>query len=101
MRVFDCVVLDWWGQMGLLERRFRACEGMPEVTHVICEVAPAWFPDSDLAARWRGRWNHVKVEEHEITGDRQECLREHLLHACNGGPGDRIMFSDMREIPEV
>jgi hypothetical protein len=97
VRVFDCVILSHWGEMALLEKRFRACEGMPEVTHVICEAEPAVFPDSDLAARWRGRWNYVKVEAREITGNREECLREFLLHGFNGEPGDLIVFSDIRD----
>ena len=46
----------------------------------------AVFPDSDLAGRWRGRWNHVKVEEHEITGDRRECLG---ISCCTGSTGTR------------
>lgn len=99
MRVFDCVILDWWGEMGLLEKRFTACQDNPDVTHVICEAAPAVFPGSDLAARWRGRWNHVKVEEHEITGDRQECLRDFLMQGVNGDPDDLILFSGMKDIP--
>lgn len=97
MRIFDCVILSYWGEMNLLEKRFLAYQGNPDVTHVICEVAPAIFPGSDLAARWRGRWNHVKVEEHEITGDRQECLQYYLRSTCNGGPGDVIRFSGIGE----
>ena len=75
-RIFDCVVLAHWGELGLLEKRFQAYQGNPDVTHVICECAadpdgnpkPAVFKDSDLAARFHGRWNHVKVEAHEISG---------------------------------
>ena len=94
MRIFDCVILSYWGEMRLLEKRFT---DDPDVTVVICEVAPAVFPGSELALRMRGKWNHVLVEEDEITGDRQACLQYHLRNACNGGPGDRIVFSDIRE----
>lgn len=97
-RIFDCVILSYWGEMGLLEKRFQAYRDNPDVTHVICEVTPAVFPGSDLAERWRGRWNHVRVEPHEITGDRGECLRGYLRGACNGESGDRIIFSDIREV---
>ena len=98
-RIFDCVILSHWGEMGLLEKRFTACQDNPDVTHVICEAAPACFPDSDLAARWRGRWNHVKVEAHEITGDRDASLRDYLLQGINGDPDDLVMFSSMRDLP--
>jgi hypothetical protein len=113
MRIFDCVILAHWGEMNLLESRFRAYEGNPDVTHVICECAadldgnpkPAVFKDSDLAARWHGRWNHVKVEAHEISGatpgEREHSLREYLLHGFTGGPDDLVMFSDIRNVPEV
>jgi hypothetical protein len=113
MRIFDCVILAQWGEMGLLEKRFQAYEGNPDVTHVICEALagpdgnpkPAVFRDSDLAARWHGRWNHVKVEAHEISGatpaERESSLREYLLHAFTGEPDDLIMVSDIREIPAV
>lgn len=108
-RVFDCVILAHWGEMGLLEARFRACQGNPDVTHVICECTAdpdgnpkaAVFPDSDLAGRWRGRWNYVKVEAHEITGEWGPSLREFLRHGLNGNPDDLVVFSDIRDIPEV
>ena len=102
-RIFDCVILAHWGELGLLEKRFQAYQDNPDVTHVICECAadpdgnpkPARFKDSELAARFHGRWNHVKVEAHEITGqtpaEREECLREYLLHGFTGEPDDLIM----------
>lgn len=105
MRVFDCVILHHWGEMGLLEKRFQAYQDNPDVTHVICETEPAVFKDSDLAGQWHGRWTHVKVEAHEITGstpaEREASLREYLLHGFSGGPDDLIMFSDIRVIPEM
>ena len=109
MRVFDCVILSWWGEMDLLEKRFQAYQDNPDVTHVICEAGPGVFKDGDLeselAGRWRGRWNHVKVEAHEITGntpaEREASLREHLLHGFNGDPDDLIMFSDIKDIPDM
>jgi hypothetical protein len=117
-RIFDCVILSHWGEMSLLEKRFQAYQDNPDVTHVICECAadpdgnprPACFKDgdllvSDLAARWHGRWNHVKVEAHEITGStpagREACLREYLLHGFSGDPDDLIMFSDIRVVPQM
>ena len=113
MRIFDCVILAGWGELGLLEKRFEAYQENPDVTHVICECAagtdgnpkPVHFKDSEVAERWHGRWTHVKVEAHEITGhtsaERGECLREYLLHGFSGGPDDLIMFSDIRVIPET
>lgn len=117
MRVFDCVILAHRGEMGLLEQRFQAYQDNPDVTHVILEAAAGLdgnpkavvFRDGDtecdLAARFRGRWNHVRVEAHEITGntpaEREACLREFLLHGFSGEPDDLIMFSDIRDIPDV
>ena len=112
-RIFDFVILSHWGELGLLEKRFQAYQDNPDVTHVICECAagpggnpkPAVFKDSELADRWRGRWNHVRVEAHEVAGqtsaEREECLREYLLHGFTGTEDDLIMFSDIRVIPEV
>jgi hypothetical protein len=112
-RIFDCVVLSDWGELGLLEKRFQAYQGIPEVTHVICECAagpdgnpkPLHFTASETAARWHGRWNHVRVEAHEITGttpaERERSLREYLLHGFTGEPGDLIMLGDIRVIPET
>ena len=95
MRIFDCVILSHWGEMGLLEKRFLAYKGHPEVTHVICERKPGCFLGSALADAWRGRWNHVGVEADE--GD----LRDHLSEGCNGEPDDMVLVSDMRTIPEI
>ena len=112
-RIFDCVILAHWGELGLLEKRFQAYQENPDVTHVICECAadpegnpkPVHFKDSEVAERWHGRWTHVKVEAHEITGqtsaEREECLREYLLHGFSGDPDDLIVFSDIRVIPET
>jgi hypothetical protein len=112
MRIFDCVILSWWGEMGLLEKRFQAFKDNPDVTHVICEAAagpdgkmkPVLFPDSELATAWRGRWNHVRVEPWEIRGktpqERESCLREYLLHGFNGEPDDLIMIHGIGDIPD-
>ena len=112
-RIFDCVILAHWGELGLLEKRFQAYQDNPDVTHVVCECAadpdgnpkPAVFKDSEMAARFHGRWNHVKVEAHEVTGstreERERSLREYLLHGFTGDPDDLIMVSDIRVIPEV
>lgn len=112
MRVFDCVILSHWGEMSLLEKRFLAYRDHPEVTHVICEGAAdpdgnpkaVVFCDSDLAGRHRGRWNHVRVEAHEIAGEtpgeRERSLRGYVLNGFNGEPDDLVMFSDIRVIPE-
>lgn len=96
MRIFDCVILSHWGEMGLLEKRFEVHKDDPRITHVIAEMAPGVFKDSDLAGAWRGKWNHVLVREDEITGDREACLRDFLLHGVNGDPDDVIRFSDVK-----
>lgn len=112
-RIYDCVILAHWGEMGLLEHRFQACQDNPDVTHVILEAAadpdgnpkPVHFKDSDLAGQWHGRWTHVTVEADEITGttpqEREACLREYLLHGFSGGPDDLIMVSGIRDTPDV
>lgn len=111
-RIFDCVILSHWGELGLLRRRFLAYRNNPDVIHVICECGadaggnpkPVHFRDSELADEFRGKWNHVKVEAGEITGstkeERESCLRKFLLHGVNGEPGDRIMLTDIRDIPD-
>lgn len=113
MRIFDCVILSHWGELGLLEKRFRAYQDNPDVTHVICECTaspdgnpkPVHFTGSALAREWHGKWNHIRVEAHEITGttpeERQSSLREFLLRGFTGEPGDLILFSGIRDTPPV
>jgi hypothetical protein len=98
-RVFDCVILD--NELGILETRFRAYQDIPEVTHVIVEAAPACFPESGLAFSWRGRWNHVRVEEDEIPrmASRKKTLQQYMMTGINGEPGDIIMHTEIDEIP--
>jgi hypothetical protein len=109
-RIFDCLLLG--GELDLLEARFREMEGIPEVTHVICE-APADFSGNpkrlhfrenrDRFAPWHGRFNHVQVEAGEIAGglppERKDSLRDWLSQGINGGPEDIVMVSNPDEIP--
>lgn len=98
-RIFDCVILSYWGEMGLLEKRFEAYKDDPRVTHVIAEMEPGVFTGSDLAGQWRGRWNHVLVRKDEITGNREACLRDFLVHGLNGDEDDMIRFGDIKDVP--
>lgn len=103
------MILHWWGEMGLLEKRFRDYADDPDITHVICEAETdldgnrkaVVFMNSILAGQWRGRWNHVLVRAHEMTGDtreeREECLRGYLRQGVNGNPDSVIRFGDIRE----
>jgi hypothetical protein len=112
-RIFDCVILSHWGELDLLAKRFTAYKDNPDVTHVICECAadldgnpkPLHFKDSRLAREWHGKWTHIRVEAHEVTGnsreEREASLKEFLLHGFTGGPDDLIMFTGIRDIPET
>jgi hypothetical protein len=113
MRVFDCIVFT--DELGALRDRMRALQDIPEVTHVICE-APVdyqgeskglyfWENRNGFYAKWHGRWNHVRVEPHEISGntpeERERSLRGYLPHGFHGDPeNDVILYGDLREIPD-
>ena len=110
MRVFDCVILN--GELDMLQARFREYEDIPEVIHVIAEAAadyagnpkPLHFIQSPLAGQWRGKWNHIRVEAHELPEDasprdRKNALREYLAQGVNGDPDDIVLHGGMDEFP--
>ena len=98
---------------------------MPDlpVVHVIAEAPvtydgkpkPLWFwenayenEDGSPArfARWHGRWNHVRVEPHELpplpradAKARKDALREYLAHAVTADPDDIVLHGGIDEIP--
>jgi hypothetical protein len=102
-RVFDCLILERESDLSLIETRFREYADIPGVTHVICEVAPGIFKDSDLAVRTRGRWNHVTVEECELSTSslvsREKMLRDFMLQGINGSPGDIALLEGTDSLP--
>jgi phage gp37-like protein len=111
-RVFDCVILENEEQLSLLEARFCELEGIPEVTHVICEAEAdhqgnpkgMFFLDDPRFGEWRGRWNHVAVRAGELPSDcdprgRKDALRDYLAHGFNGEPADTVMHGNIDEIP--
>jgi hypothetical protein len=112
-RVYDCIVLAD-DQLDVLEARMEALEGVPGLVHIVCESPvthdgepkPLHFQLEryNRFSRFRGRWNHVVVEPHEITGsnpqEREESLREYLLHGFHGDPHDILFFGEMDIIPD-
>jgi hypothetical protein len=111
-RIFDAFVLN--DELGILETRFADLASVPGLVHVICE-APVTFRGSPKPlhfweardtrfACWRGRWNHVRVEAHEMGGRtpaaREAAQREYLLHGITGEPGDIIVYGDVADIPD-
>jgi hypothetical protein len=109
------VILDH--ELEFLEKRFRALEHIPEVTHVIAEAPvdhhgqpkPAHFQEDrdredSRFAPWHGRWTHVLVGAHELPADtpaeREAALRDYLAHGLSGGPGDVILHGPVTEIPD-
>lgn len=113
MRIFDCIVFT--DELGALRDRMKALEGIPEVTHVICEAPvyldgnpkPLYFWENRLGFfyPWYGRWNHVRVEADEISGntpaERQDSLRSFLADGINGDPDDIILDGDLARIPDI
>ncbi len=111
MRVFDCVIITSDSDLQLLEVRFTEFENL-NVTHVICEAEvtfdktpkPLHFAESNLWEKYRGRWNHVRVEARELPEDapareKKNALREYLARAVNGDPGDIVLHGGVDEIP--
>jgi hypothetical protein len=117
-RIFDCVMVTQPGDLDLLEARFTEFAGLP-VVHVVAEGAadhqgnpkPLHFADTrDLRdgprERWRGRWNHVRVEAHELPQnagprERKDALREYLAHAVTAEPDDIVMHGAIDELPSA
>jgi Glycosyltransferase family 17 len=114
MRAWDCVVISAESDLDLLEARFTEYQDLP-VVHVIAEAAadyqgspkPLHFLDAAYQERfwpWHGRWNHVRVEAHELPADasaeiREAALRDYLSHAVAAEPDDIILHGDADEIP--
>jgi hypothetical protein len=110
LRVFDCIILH--DELDLLEARFRAYQDIPEVTHVICEATvdekgnpkPLHFQENrdNRFLPYRGRWNHVTVEAHELSSGISygSSLKNYLTHGINGEPGD-IILQELDTIPPV
>lgn len=110
-RIYDCIMLN--AELDQLEARMEALEGVPGLVHIICEASvdyhgnpkPLHFRDSrdTRFARWRGRWNHVIAEPHEITGNTPEeheaSQREYLLHGFHGDPQDILFYADLEYTP--
>src|SRR5215475_15630841 len=81
-RAWDTVIVASEADLDLLEARFTEYQDL-DVTHVIAEATvdwqgnpkPLWFwenayQDEDGTPqrfwKWHGRWNHVRVEAHEL-----------------------------------
>lgn len=109
-RVFDTVIVASEADLDLLEARFTEYAGLP-VTLVVAEAPvdcqgnpkPLHFADSPLWDRWHGRWNHVRVEPHELPqGDakaRKDALRDYLAHGVAAEPDDIVLHGAVDEIP--
>jgi hypothetical protein len=118
-RIYDAVIVASAADLDLLEARFTEFAGLP-VTHVIAEC-PAdyqgnpkplhFLPDPrnppPLAARWHGRWNHVRVEPHELppldkgTKARKDAFRDYLAHGTAAEPDDIVLHGSVDEIPSA
>ena len=119
LRVWDAVIVASEADLNLLEARFTEMANLP-VVHVIAESPvdcqgnpkPLWFwenayQNSDGSparfASWYGRWNHVRVEPHELpSGDpkaRKDALRDYLAHAVTAEPDDIVLHGAIDEIP--
>ena len=111
LRIFDTVLITRRGDLDLLEARFREFEDLP-VVHVICEATadldgspkPLHFAESSLWQGWHGKWNHVRVEAHEIPAnapprERKNALREYLAHGVAAEPDEIVMHGNVDEIP--
>jgi len=111
MRVFDCVIVSSETDLQLLEARFTEFENL-DVVHVICEAMvtldktpkPLHFAESNLWEAFRGKWNHVRVEAHELPEnapalEKKNALREYLAQAVNAEQDDIVMHGGIDEIP--
>src|SRR5215475_5982037 len=103
-RAWDTVIVASEADLDLLEARFTEYQDL-NVTTVIAECPvdlggqpkPMWFLDNAYEnedgtparfARWFGRWNHVRVEPHELphpsradARTRKNALRDKLADA--------------------
>lgn len=111
-RIYDCILLlD--DQLDLLEARMEVLSSVPGLVHIVCESSvttdgepkPLHFQAERYSrfSRFHGRWNHVIVEPHEITGDmpqeREASLREYVLHGFHGDPQDVLFCGDLLQVP--
>lgn len=114
MRIYDTVIISEPRELDLLDARMTELSGFDEVIHVICEAAADYhgdmkdlhFMDSSLAGKWRGKWNHVRVEASELPENaepkiRKDALREYLWDGIHGEPGDLVMHGSPDEIPSA
>lgn len=112
MRAWDCVLISPESDLALLEARFAEYADLP-VIHVIAEcpadyqgrAKPMHFADSSLWNEYRGKWNHVRVEPHELpwkdadARTRKNAMREYLAHGVGAEPDDIILHGGIDEIP--
>lgn len=123
MRIWDTFIVASEADLDLLEARFTEYADLP-VTHVIAEAPagyqgnpkPLWFvagPEngaaySDRFRPWHGRWNHVRVEAHELPDPkradpktRKDALRDKLAEATCAEPDDLVLHGGIDEIPSA
>ena len=114
MRAWDCVIIAAESDLDLLEARFAEYADL-DVVHVIAECVadykgsrkPLWFWENreDRFASFHGKWNHVRVEAHELPSaaatTRKNALRDYLAHAVAADPDDIILHGNADEIPRA
>ena len=111
--IYDAFLLA--DELDALADRFATLAVVPGLVHVICEAPvtfrgapkPLHFWEARADGRfacWHGRWNHVRVEAHEMRGRtpaaREAAQREYLLHGIAAEPGDVVLFGDVATIPD-
>ena len=112
-RIYDAFLLA--DELDALADRFATLATVPGLVHVICEAPvtfrgaakPLHFWEARATPRfacWHGRWNHVRVEPHEMRGRtpqaREAAQREYLLHGIAAEPGDVVLFGDVCDVPD-
>lgn len=115
LRAWDAIIIASEADLDLLEARFHEYAELP-VVHVVAEAPvtydgkpkPLWFWENrkDRFRPWHGRWNHVRVEPHELpplansdAKARKDALREYLAHAVTADPDDIVLHGAIDEIP--
>ena len=111
--IYDAFLLT--DELDALADRFATLATVPGLVHVICEAPvtfrgapkPLHFWEARADGRfacWHGRWNHVRVEAHEMRGRtpaaREAAQREYLLHGIAAEPADIILYGDVADIPD-
>ena len=112
-RIYDAFLLT--DELDALADRFATLATVPGLVHVICEAPvtfrgapkPLYFWEARATPRfacWHGRWNHVRVEPHEMRGRtpaaREAAQREYLLHGIAAEPADIVLYGDVATIPD-